>query len=910
MTPNTNSDDAPRPNAHFERMQRAEELFHTARALPSSDRATFLARSTAGDAKLSALVERLLARHTDAQVLDRPVLELGPAHDARATLLPERIGRYAIQRVLGEGGMGSVYEALQDEPRRTVALKVLRPASSSPELLARFRREARVLGSLQHPGIAQVHEAGTGELVVGGQAIAEVPFIAMELVRGDTLQRTCERAGLSIEARLDLFARVCDAVAYAHAQGVVHRDLKPGNILVAELGTTTTSALRREPATSGASKPSSATGSSSRHAGSTRDDARSASSAPDSERRANVSSETARSPTSSTRGGERTSAAHLAPKVLDFGIARLVESEGEATVSTRTGQVLGTLAYMSPEQARGDGSLVDARADVWALGVILYELLAETRPFALDGLPLATAARRIQDDEPKALGTIDARLSGDLETIVGKALEKDPARRYANAAEFAADVRRHLAHEPITARPPSATYLVAKFARRNKALVLGFAAALVALVGGLGYGLVQARAERDEAQLATAFLAEMLGAPDPMKGGKGITMVEVVRRSIPELQRRFAGKPLLRARLSLVLGGALVQDDRDAARTLITDGESVLARELGASDPETLHARAMLAMLDNLALDFTRAGPKLAAVAEAQAQTLGSAAYETLMTQERLADSYLGEGRLEDAVKLYREVLATYERTPAAPAEGAHSTRIGLANALVELGQRTEAEALLRSAFTGLVELRGREHPTVLDAADTLSIVLSETGKLDEAEAIARENLAIFERLLGKDDPKSLNVLNTLAGIEVERTRYAAARTILRDLLERSERANGPDNPDTLTVLNTAAQVELRDGHPADAEPLFRELCERTRRSMGSDHWYTWAFQTGHAAALLALDRDAEAEPLLVEAYEECTRLLGDTDERTRRAAQLLTTLCEKHGRAEDAKTWSARAGR
>ncbi len=890
MPPTENPDAALRPDASLERMQRAEELFHAARALPSSERTAFLARSTQGDAKLSKLVERLLARHTDAQVLDRPVLELG---DARTTHLPERIGRYAIQRVLGEGGMGSVYEALQDEPRRTVALKVLRPASSSPELLARFRREARVLGSLQHPGIAQVHEAGTGELVVGGKAIAEVPFIAMELVRGDTLVRTCERAGLSIEARLDLFARVCDAVAYAHAQGVVHRDLKPGNILVAELGTTTTSELRRESATSAATRSAHAASGASTSSTSARDKT-------DAVRQASAMNATppARAPL-----------AQLVPKVLDFGIARLVESEGEATVSTKTGQVLGTLAYMSPEQARGDGTPIDARADVWALGVILYELLAETRPFALDGLPLATAARRIQDDEPKTLGAIDARLSGDLETIVGKALEKDPARRYANAAELAADVRRHLAHEPIAARPPSATYLVAKFARRNKALVLGSVAALVALIGGLGYGLVQARAERDEAQLATAFLAEMLGAPDPMQGGKGITMVEVVRRSIPELQRRFAGKPLLRARLSIVLGGALVQDDRDAARTLITDGESVLARELGESDSETLHARGMLAMLDNLALDFARAGPKLAAVAEAQAETLGSASYETLLTQERLADSYLGEGRLEDAVKLYREVLATYERTPSAPADGAHSTRIGLANALVELGQRAEAETLLRTAFAGLVELRGREYPTVLDAADTLSIVLSETGKLDEAEAIARENLAIFERLLGQDDPKTLNVLNTLAGVEVERKRYDAARTILRDLLARSERANGPDNPDTLTVLNTAAQVELRDGHPADAEPLFRELCERTSRSMGADHWYTWAFQTGHAAALLALDRDAEAEPLLVEAYEECTRLLGDTDERTRRAAQLMTTLCEKHGRAEDAKTWSARAG-
>ncbi|MBI5363900.1 MAG: serine/threonine protein kinase [Planctomycetes bacterium] len=856
-----------------DRMHRAEELFHAACALGGEERAAFVGRECRGDEKLRGLVERLLAHHASSNALDRPVLELTQTRDAHAHLLPERIGRYAILRVLGEGGMGSVYEALQDDPRRTVALKVLRPASSSSELLARFRREARVLGSLQHPGIAQVHEAGTGELVVGGQAIAEVPFIAMELVRGDTLVRTCEGAGLAIEARLELFARVCDAVAYAHARGVVHRDLKPGNILVAELGTTTMTSVPSK---------DTATGSSRRGSGTT----------------SSGSSQTARS-----------AALRFVPKVLDFGIARLVEAEGEATVSTRTGQVLGTLAYMSPEQARGDGSTIDARADVWALGVILYELLAEKRPFALDGLPLATAARRIQEDEPATLGSIEARLRGDLETIVGKALEKDPARRYDDAAALAADVRRHLAHEPITARPPSATYLVVKFARRNKALVIGSIAAIVALIGGLGYGLVQARAERDEAQLATAFLAEVLGAPDPMQGGKGITMVAVVRRSVPELQRRFAGKPLLRARLSIVLGGALVQDDRETARMLVTEAEGIFARELGANDPETLHARALIAMLDNLSRDFARAGPKLAAVAQEQAQTLGSGAYETLITQERLADSYLGEGRLEDAVKLYREVLATYARTPGARADGAHSTRIGLANALLEQGERAEAEALLRTAFTGLVGVRGREHPTVLDAADTLSIVLSEIGKLDEAEAFARENLAIFERQLGADDPKTLNVLNTLAGIEVERQRYDAARTILRDLLARSERANGPEHPDTLTVLNTAAQVELRDGHAADAEPLFRDLCERTRNTMGPDHWYTWAFHTAHATALIELGREAEAEPMLIEAYGGCERLLGADDERTRNAATQLVKLYTKLGRGADVATWRPKTG-
>jgi len=354
-----------------------------------------------------------------------------------AAPIPARIGRYTIVRVLGEGGMGTVYEAEQDQPKRAVALKVIRAGYLSPQLLKRFEHESAVLGRLQHPGIAQVYEAGT----VQDERGQPVPFFAMEFIRGVPLTEYAATKSLGTRERLDLVARICDAVYHAHQKGVIHRDLKPGNILVDESGQ---------------------------------------------------------------------------PKILDFGVARATDSDiQQTTLHTDIGQLIGTVPYMSPEQVGGDPDDLDTRSDVYALGVIAYELLAGRLPHDLQRKMIHEAARIIREEEPTRLSSIHRALRGDVETIVAKALEKDKVRRYQSAGDLAADIERYLNHQPIDARPATAGYLLRRFARRNRVLVGGALATMAALLLGLAgtaWKAVEAQRARvraeDNATLANSRLAE------------------------------------------------------------------------------------------------------------------------------------------------------------------------------------------------------------------------------------------------------------------------------------------------------------------------------------------------------------------------------------------------------------------
>ncbi len=371
----------------------------------------------------------------------------------RTVAMPERIGPYRIVRELGRGGMGVVYEAEQVSPRRRVALKVILPHLATEELRARFQREAEVLGQLQHVGIAHIYEAVLDE--EGGE-----PFFAMEYIDGDPLDTYARTNELDTRGRLALVARICDAVQHAHMKGILHRDLKPGNILVVEGAVDETAS----------SDSTSSTG-----------------------------TDRGRTRRSGTTGGTVAQ-----PKILDFGIARVTDADLQTvTLQTEVGQIMGTLAYMSPEQLTGDSIELDTRCDVYALGVILFELLTGKLPHEVRGRSIADAARVVQDTEAPSAGDHDTRLRGDISTILSKALAKERERRYAGAAELAADIRRFLNDEPIEARPTSAMYQLTKFVRRHRALTTTAALAAVSTIVLTIWALLNAGIANENARLAT-----------------------------------------------------------------------------------------------------------------------------------------------------------------------------------------------------------------------------------------------------------------------------------------------------------------------------------------------------------------------------------------------------------------------
>ena len=375
-----------------QRYQEIKRVYAEACRLGGQQRSAYLERVGTTDSALRREVEELLV-HDEKSLPIRPSVSAAAAFgmeplDAQtpgssayvgfkseSVQLPEKVGCFRIIRKIGQGGMGLVYEAEQENPRRTIALKMIRPGAASEQILRRFKFECQVLGRLQHPGIAQVYEAGTAEIAAEDGLTYEQPYFAMEYIRGKLLNEVIKSEIPGTRQRLALFAQICDAVQHAHLKGVIHRDLKPGNILVDESGQ---------------------------------------------------------------------------PKILDFGVARVTDSDIQmTTLHTDIGQLIGTLPYMSPEQVAGDSSELDTRSDVYALGVLCYNMLTGQLPYDLARKTIPEAARAITEQEPRPLSSINRVFRGDLETIVTKALEKDKNRRYQTAADLAADLRRYLSDQPI-----------------------------------------------------------------------------------------------------------------------------------------------------------------------------------------------------------------------------------------------------------------------------------------------------------------------------------------------------------------------------------------------------------------------------------------------------------------------------
>jgi non-specific serine/threonine protein kinase/serine/threonine-protein kinase len=437
--------------------------------------------------------------------------------------LPSKIGQYVIKRVIASGGMGTVYEAQQENPRRPAAVKVIKRNMASAEALRRFEREAQALARLRHPGIAQIYEAGTFE--EGGISL---PFFALEYIpNARTITDYARVKNLGVRQKLDLFTQICEAVHYGHQRGIIHRDLKPANILV------------------------------------------------DSEGRV---------------------------RIIDFGVARAVDADLEqADAQTRVGQIVGTAQYMSPEQFEADPNDLDTRSDVYALGVVLFELLTGQLPYDIEKTGIFEIARMVREEPAKSLGSVSPGTDNEVELIVGKALNKDRELRYQSAFGLAEDIRHYLKGEAISARTTSFSYQTRVFARRNKAVV-GLAATLaVLLVGGIlwtskFYVDVSAERNRTEAAAAQAiaandFLKSTLNSVVPPGFGDVRTIGDLCDRVAQDLDGAFPNDPVTEADIRLTIGHIyMALDKREESEFQFRKAFNMRKAALGPAHELTLTA--------------------------------------------------------------------------------------------------------------------------------------------------------------------------------------------------------------------------------------------------------------------------------------------------------------------------------
>jgi eukaryotic-like serine/threonine-protein kinase len=810
-------------------------------------RAGFIRQACGEDAALRAEVESLLLHHAGADTLLEQSRVANVLSFPPDVMVGKRIGAYRIVREIGQGGMAVVYLGERDDQnyRKRVAIKMVKPGIGTENILQRFRNERQALAALDHSNIVRLLDGGSSE---DGS-----PYLVMEYVEGLPIDQYCDHNQLSIDDRLRLFREVCSAVQYAHQNLVIHRDLKPGNILI-------------------------------------------------------------------TREG--------LPRLLDFGIAKLLNPECfQAPLITQTAWRPMTPGYASPEQVRGDA--VTSASDVYSLGVLLYEILTGYLPYKVSDSSWREIERLVCEQEPprpstrvstdgeRLKATAETRMAepkqlvrllrGDLDWITMKALEKDPVRRYATAFELSADIGRHLAHEPVLARPASALYRGLKYVRRHPVGVT-VAAGLVLLLAGFAvtqsFQLRRITRERDRANRITGFMEGMFQVSDPSAArGNSITAREILDKASSDIDGGLAQDPELQAQMMYVMGDVYKGLGLFPRAQLLFERSADIRRHvLGPENAETLRSMDDLAWILNQQGHAADAEKLQRETVANRRRVFGEENLDTLKSMSNLAWTLDREGHYAEAEQLERKVLEIRRRVVKIDDRDSLATMNNLAATLGHQGQYAEAERLKRVVLDVRQRTLGPDHPDTMTSMNNLAFTLQQEGHYAEAEKLQRQTLNAQRRILGPEHPDTLRSMNNLANTLVHEGHLADGVQLQREALGIKQRVLGPEHQDTLWAMNELALTLQVEGQYSEAEKLQRQTLEIQRRVLGSERPNTLSTMSNLAATLNKEGRYSEAEDLQRQTVDTMRRILGLEHPNTLATTDQLAQTLDREGHYDEAE--------
>ena len=764
---------------------RAKELFLAALEMPDEERMPYVLAQAGENERLVQMVSRLLDGHQGGKsktaFLELPD-EIPQAQEDQKEKQGDRIGnQFTLLEPLGEGAFGIVWRALQDPPlKREVAIKFLR-LDAEPHIIGRFDQEREALARMEHRNVARVISIGLSD---AGQA-----YLVMDLVRGAPITKHCDNQNLSTEERIRLFLQVCSGLQHAHQKGIIHRDVKPSNVLV------------------------------------------------------------------TWEGGV------AIVKIIDFGVAKIAAGQSlDLTFVSQIGGVMGTVAYMSPELAEAGVQGIDAQSDVYALGVLLCEILTGRLPY--EGAELLKYGqyqvhRVIRESEPPKPSTLVSSMSGeqrdkvahqrktappklakllqgDLDWIVLKALNNSREHRYATPAALAEDLERYLKREPVVAHPPNASYRLRCFVLRNKSLCAAGASVVLMLFVGLVMALVllkrTAAEEAKSAEVAT-FLKTMLQDLDPSTArGQDPTMLkELLDRTALRLGPELKHQPAVEAELRDVLGAAYLK-----------------LGNYGAA--ESMHRKAL----------------------ELQEQLHGAESLAVADASDHLAVDLRVQSKFAEAERLNARALAAYRHLLG-------EQNLSYGNAIQELaliqkgqGMFEEAEKNLQKALSIQEKCSGPDDPHRAVLLENLGVVLAHQDKLHDSEKLVREALAIFIKREGEWSGNVLSTLSNLADVLQFQCRYGEAQAIQAKILEWCRQAYPKNHPQIGKACQNLAVVMQELGKHAEAEQFFLEALEIYRSNAPYEQEALARAITGLAVSCQARGDLAHAEELFHQAFTLC----------------------------------------